>query len=312
MLVLPFILLASVNCFLLDNHQGNGGKATTNQNLTLSKLYEEMKLHEQKTTLLDNSLTLLTSQLQHKFDLLDKKLAEVEKQNKTIVDTVNLKQKYIQLEQKYLNLEHNYTALKMENNVLRNDRDRMENEMSSLRNETNQELAGLKNKSLLVDKNIENLKQLGSIKPLENLKMLQQEVKSISAQTSSLNMKEQARSQDFIALYSKVQKQEANSSRSMTNLGNQLKTLQTNHNASITDLGTQLKIFQKNQNTFSTAIEAKMHEATIRFNQTFIRLQQETYNSTRQGNNFGILLQHFISKIVFRQIKHTFSKETSK
>lgn len=46
-----------------------------------------------------------TSQLQKKFDLPDKKLAVMERQNITIPDAANLEQKYKQLEQKYLNLE---------------------------------------------------------------------------------------------------------------------------------------------------------------------------------------------------------------
>ncbi|CAC5389005.1 unnamed protein product [Mytilus coruscus] len=76
--------LGNVNSFLLDNPKENGWTATTNQYLTLSKLNEEMKLQRQNTAFLDNSLTLLTSQLQQKFDLLDKKLAEIDRQNETI------------------------------------------------------------------------------------------------------------------------------------------------------------------------------------------------------------------------------------
>lgn len=55
-----------------------------------------MKLHEQKTTLLDNCFNMLTSQLQKKFDLPDKKLAVMERQNITIPDAANLEQKYKQ------------------------------------------------------------------------------------------------------------------------------------------------------------------------------------------------------------------------
>ncbi|VDI63419.1 Hypothetical predicted protein [Mytilus galloprovincialis] len=279
MFVIYFILLASVNSFLLDNHLGNVGSLTTNQYLTLSKFLEETKLQHQETTKLrhdmDNSLAVLTNQLHQKFELLDKKLAEIERQNTTIPVDANFEQKYIQLEKKYLNLEQKYDTQE-------------------------QELARLRNKSLLVDQNIEDLRHLGSIKPLQDLQTLQKKVKYISAQTSSLNMKEQARGQDLIALFNRVQEQGANSTisisnlrtqlktsqmnhnTSITDLGKQIKTLQTNHNTSITDLHTSLKIFQNNQSTVFHEIESKMHDASLRDNQTFIQLQRQIDTSTEQ------------------------------
>lgn len=146
-----------------------------------------------------------------------------------------------------------------------------------------------------------------SIKPLQELKTLQKEVRSILAKTSSLKMKEQARSQDVLALYSQVQELTANSNRSTTNLstqimqmktlqmnsntsiidlGTQMKTLQTNHNTSITDLVTQLKIVQKNQSTALANFELKIHEATITGNQTFTHLQQQIDKSMDLGMAF--------------------------
>ncbi|VDI23361.1 Hypothetical predicted protein [Mytilus galloprovincialis] len=231
MLAFYFLLLASAYSFLLDNPQGNGGTAITNQYLTLSKFYEEMKLQQADTANVhretiklrhdtDNSLTLLTTQLQQKFDLLDKKLAEIAKPNDSNSDFVNLEQKYIQLERKYSNLEQNYIT-------------------------QGHELAMLKNKSRLLDKNIEDLQNLGSIKPLREITTLQQVVKSISAQTSMLNMKEQARSQDLIALYSKVQEEGYITNRSITDLNIQMNTLQTNHKTSINHLGAQIKIYRR-------------------------------------------------------------------
>lgn len=268
MLAFYFILLASAYSFLLDNPQGNGGTTITNQYLTISKFYEEMKLQQADTTNVrqetiklrhdtDTSLTLLTSQLQQKFDLLDKKLAEIERQNNSNSDFVNLEHKYIQLEQKYLNLEQNYIT-------------------------QGHELAMLKNKSRLLDTSIEDLKHLGSIKPLHEITTLQQKVKSISAQTSLLNMKEQARSQDLIALYSKVQEHEATNNRSITDLSTKLNTLQTNHNASITNLGTELRNVEKNQSIHFVDVESKMRAATIMNNQTFIHLQRQIDTSTEQ------------------------------
>lgn len=333
MLVLFFILLASVDSFLLDNPQENGGTATNDQYLTLSKFYAEMALQQKDTTNaheetqklrhdMDNSFALLTTQLQHKFDRLDEKLEELERQNETILDTLNLKQKYTELERKYLNLEQNYNTLKFENILLLNKKDEMEHTLFSLLNESNsqgQELTVLKTKSLMVEQNIKDLKHLENIKPLQEIQTLQKQVESISAQTSLLSMKEQARSQDFIALYSKVQAQQANSSSSITdlnlkmktiqsnhdisisNLGNKIKTLQSNHNTSFSDLitkietlqmtdntstkhlGAQLKILQKNQSILFAEMETKVHNAFIRDNKTHTRLQRQIDSNTEIG-----------------------------
>ncbi|VDI03666.1 Hypothetical predicted protein [Mytilus galloprovincialis] len=111
--------MAPAYSFLLDKPQGNGGTTITNQYLTVSKLYEEMKLQQADTANMrqealklrhdtNTSFTLLTSQLQQKFDHFDKKLAEIARQNDSNSDFINLEQKYIQLEQKYSNLEQNY------------------------------------------------------------------------------------------------------------------------------------------------------------------------------------------------------------
>ncbi|VDI23358.1 Hypothetical predicted protein [Mytilus galloprovincialis] len=131
MLAFYFLLLASAYSFLLENPQGNGGTTITNQYLTISKFYEEMKLQQADTANVhretiklrhdtDNSLTLLTSQLQQKFDLLDKKLAEIARHNDSNSDFINLEQKYIQLEQKYSNLEQNYITQGHELAMLKN------------------------------------------------------------------------------------------------------------------------------------------------------------------------------------------------
>lgn len=97
-----------------------------------------MKLQQQETTKLrhdtDNSLAFLTTQLKQKFDQLDKKLADIETQNETNPNAVNLDQKYKQLEQKYVNLEQNFNTLKVENNLLQNKKDEMEHILFILQN----------------------------------------------------------------------------------------------------------------------------------------------------------------------------------
>ncbi|VDI04046.1 Hypothetical predicted protein [Mytilus galloprovincialis] len=105
MMMFYFILFTTVNGFLLDNQASNGGQSLPpDQYMTLSKFYEEEKRLQQKmenlqqdTTLLrhdvDNSFVLLTNQLQQKLNLLDMKLAVIEKNNATNQDILELVEK---------------------------------------------------------------------------------------------------------------------------------------------------------------------------------------------------------------------------
>ncbi|CAG2221557.1 unnamed protein product [Mytilus edulis] len=110
MLIIYFLFFLTVHGFLLNNQQSNGGQTLpANQYMPLSTFFEEEKrlqqtmenLHHDTTTLrhdMDSSFALLTSQLQQKLDLLDTKLANIDKKNETKQD----------LEEKYKTLEQNY------------------------------------------------------------------------------------------------------------------------------------------------------------------------------------------------------------
>ncbi|CAG2198139.1 unnamed protein product [Mytilus edulis] len=141
MLVFYFILFTLVNGFLLDSQQSNGGQSLPpNQYMTLSKFFEEEKRLQQKmenlqqyNTLLrhdvDNSFVLLTTQLQHKLDLLDTKLAVIEKNNATNQDILELVEKNKALEQ-------SFNDLKNENAMLQTKYNEMENEFQLYKNNT--------------------------------------------------------------------------------------------------------------------------------------------------------------------------------
>ncbi|XP_063448220.1 uncharacterized protein LOC134727764 [Mytilus trossulus] len=290
MLMLYFILFTTINGFLLDSQQSNGGQSLpSNQYMTLSKFYEEEKrlqlkmenLHQDTFTLrhdMDNSFVLLTAQLQHKLDLLDMKLADIEKNNVTNEDVLKLEEKNKVLEQNYKNLQN-------ENTVLQNKYNRVENDYQLLKNKTKyldelllvqtglfndvlgnlsiqgRESTVLQNKSILMDQEISKLKQLGSIQPLKEIKTLQQSVQTITAQTNSLSMKERARSQDFLALYNMT-----------TNSLNEL------------EVRTHSKINQLENITLAQLhdIEKKSEETENLNNLTFSRIQQQINESTEQ------------------------------
>ncbi|CAG2198137.1 unnamed protein product [Mytilus edulis] len=230
---------------------------------------------QQDNTLLrhdvDNSFVLLTNQIKQKLDLLDTKIAVIEKNNATNQDILKLEEKNKALEQR-------------------------------------RESAVLRNKSILVDQEISNLKQLGSIQPLQEIKTLQQTVQTISAQTNSLSMKERARSQDFLALYnmttdslnnlevrtqSKIKQLEIDHISSVRAIDHRVDNLINKTRLSQYSVGTQLSNIQsdfmmKLQETENLTlvhlhnIEKKSEDMENRNNLTFSRIQKQINDSTEQ------------------------------
>ena len=309
------IFFSAVNGFLLDQ-QGNGGQTVpANQYMTLSKFFEEENrlqrkmenLQEDTTTLrhyVDNSLVLLTAQLQQKLDLLDTKLADIEKNNVTNEDLIKLVEKNKALEQNYNNLQNENTLLQKKYNQVENELQLVKNKteyldelslvQTGLFNEvlTNVSVQGrestvLRDKFILFDQEMSNLKQLGRIQPLQEIKTLQQTVQTISAQTNSLSIKERARGQDFMALYNmttsslndlevrtktKFKQVENDIDQRVDNLTNETRFAQH-------IVGIQLNNIHKNQSEFGR----KMQEIEHRENLLFSGLQKQINDSTELG-----------------------------
>ncbi|VDI62280.1 Hypothetical predicted protein [Mytilus galloprovincialis] len=330
MLMLILIVLPFGHGFLLDNSQVNAGQSLpANQYLTIAKFVEETNLLQQKvetdTTSLrhytDNSLALLAAQLQQKFDLIDAKITDKEAQNKTNQALVTLQQRYQALQQRYQALEQTYHNLKNENVILQGKLSVVESELLLIKNKTNindkrlemqkeccnetqtvlikqgHELSLLKNKSTAIDKDISSLNQLSSSKPLQQIKILEEKVQTLYSQTTTLSLKEHARSQDFLALYnmtthsftdlemrtdSKIQQLSNQHNISFSNIKNRMyrlnnDTLQS-HNTSVISLERSLEIqiknIEKNQSNQLGEIASGMQETEKRTNLTLSRLQK--------------------------------------
>ncbi|CAG2247649.1 unnamed protein product [Mytilus edulis] len=143
------------------------------------------------------------------------------------------KNEYLALEQKLNEVLIDNADLKRENMI-------MKNEMAAMRNA----LSALKMNHPNILEKIQDLQNLRSIKPLLEISVLQQSVKSNSDRIQFLSVHEQARRQDFLALYNMT----TDSSRRLTELetntsgqilqhqtytNNQLMNLQTTYNASL-------------------------------------------------------------------------------
>ncbi|VDH98350.1 Hypothetical predicted protein [Mytilus galloprovincialis] len=141
------------------------------------------------------------------------------------------------------------------------------------------------------------LKQLGNIKPLQEIQTLQQAVQTVSAQTHSLSVNERARSQDFLALYnmtidSKRVMNELNISTSShlrnldTKTSNQLSNLESRQNTTAADISNQLKKLktktykqlikiEQSQNSTAADIITKMEAKETSDNLTMTMVQKQ-------------------------------------
>ncbi|XP_063448449.1 interaptin-like [Mytilus trossulus] len=307
MLIIYLLFFLTIHGFLLNNQQGNGGQTLpANQYMPLSTFFEEEKrlqqtmenLHHDTTTLrhdMDSSFALLTAQLQQKLDLLDTKLANIDKKNETNQD----------LEEKYKTLEQNYNNVRNELQRVTNKTNHLDKLLlvqtglyyDALTNISIQasELAVLKNTVASLDKEILNLKQLSSIQPLREIKTLQNKVQIISAQTNSLSVQEHARSQDFLALYNLT----TSSLNELTvHTNSKLNQLENEHNTSVRlmdhrmeflmnetrmtqqSMDIQFSNIQKNQSDSINEISMRLQETDKRDNLKFSDLQKQMNDST--------------------------------
>ncbi|VDI63477.1 Hypothetical predicted protein [Mytilus galloprovincialis] len=308
MLFLYVILVPFIHGFLLDNQpSGNGQTIANGQILTTSKFYEEIKLRDQATERLrqdtslwqhqiNTNLALLTSQLQQKFNTLEQTLSADQMRNETKHDLELL-------EKRYHLLEENFNKLQKENNVLQKNYVLVVNDLMAIKNKTHrveesgfaqervnnatflhlrvqdEELNTIKNKSLQVEKDISALRQLANIKPLQEIGTLQQTVKILSTKTNSLSMNEQARRQDFLALFNIT----VDTKKSLANLGtlmsrriNELEHNQTDTNIDMEQhLETLFQRIQISQNNTVMEFENAIREAERSANDTYSMMKRQ-------------------------------------
>ncbi|VDI51013.1 Hypothetical predicted protein, partial [Mytilus galloprovincialis] len=282
-----FLVFLSAHGFLLDKTQSTSGQSgTSNQYVTASEFFDETKARhledQQLRRYVDKALAVLTSQLEHKFDALDQKFLRGENQSVSIQVYESLEQKYTDLERKYTDLEHKYKSVNNEFKVIKSHFWSVQNKTSENRND------------------IHMLKQLGNIKPLQEIQTLQQDLKSVSAQTHSLTVNERARRQDFLALYNitinqksalsvlnatsreqlmKLRELETNNSKQLLRLGQ----FETNTSKQLLRLGEletntskQLLRLEQNHNSTTAGIISKMEEMEKQENKTMSVIQKQT------------------------------------
>ncbi|CAC5417852.1 unnamed protein product [Mytilus coruscus] len=188
-----FTVFVATTGFLLESNFPNNGtisSGTNKQFLTIAEFYETKKnqQHEHdelahKIELMrhdnDKTLTLLTSQIQNKLSTLEHAVSKISAINKT--DS---------FEQKYRELIANHTELQKQFDSLRTEYTSLANEQMVTQNKV---------KSL--EEKMKSMGELKAVQQLQELTNLKDKVHTIESQTHSLAVHEQARSQDFLALY---------------------------------------------------------------------------------------------------------------
>ncbi|CAG2193055.1 unnamed protein product [Mytilus edulis] len=243
--------------FLLDSKNSSSlvGKPTY---LTVSEYYgdknqihselekEQEILNQQHKSYRDQqekTMNLLTNQLQQKFDLIEKKLAAQMANNETKAIAA-LEKKNQELENKYNTIQGKLTAKEhMYNEIAENNTKlqeaiatqekktaNLQHDLLTVQTKCEAEINIAVNKTLALGQKITQLEQLQGIKQLQTLQTLQGQVQTFDSRINLLTSHEQARNQDFLALYNLT-----TSSRHELeyNMNNQLQTIQKNQNKTV-------------------------------------------------------------------------------
>lgn len=191
--ICSLFFVCAMEGFLLETNTPGNQAAGNNHYLTLSEFYEAKKQEKYDFSVLrhqmeqmqldsDKTLALLTTQVKEKFAALEKNTSGIKAEN----DTRELEK----LQQKYRELEENNT--KLEEHV-----DNLQLKYKQLEDKFSNEIGTLKRK-------VEMLDQLKVVQQLTDISALQLKVDKIDSQTHSIAVNQQARNQDFLALYNQT------------------------------------------------------------------------------------------------------------
>ncbi|XP_071135088.1 uncharacterized protein [Mytilus edulis] len=169
----------------------------------------------------EQTLQLLTTQLQQKLTVMDDKLKQSNKPN----DTIEL----AYLEHKNQDLEMNLTILQEKHRLL---------QISYVRQKDQLDL--LKNTSAQVIKELSELKQLKSVNQTLDLSVVKSRIQSLEQKTDLLTNNQNARSQDFLALYNVTRVTDSNVNQIGKQFAIQLRS-EIGQNATIANMANNIK-----------------------------------------------------------------------
>ncbi|VDI69475.1 Hypothetical predicted protein [Mytilus galloprovincialis] len=206
------------------------------------------------------------------------------------------KQKHSQLLKKYSVLENEIIAIKNKTKQAEEKEVHQESINKGIDMQfriQGEELNTMRNKSLEVEKEVLSLKQLANIKPLNAINNIQQTVNTLTSQTNSLRVNEQARSQDFFALFNMTVDTKKTLAEFSKNVNSQIQQLVYNQNVSLVaiehHMTSELYDFRIIQNKTLVDIKNMVRAAENHTNGTLASLQNQISQSVEKVAMTGFL-----------------------
>lgn len=189
MITMKVVVLISVfvfnTGFLLKDQNPQQSGSVSNQYPSMAKyLADQSSMHQELETLRrqqEMSMNLLTSQLEQKLVEMEAKIPEQSSRNDTC------KVLYEKLEQNVQEVTQNNT--------------RLVGDLETLHHRYNLLNRAFENTTTKLENSLQELKKLKNIQQLQSLNNLNEKIQKIDSSINSLRSHEQARNQDFLALY---------------------------------------------------------------------------------------------------------------
>lgn len=249
--LLAFIFIFScIHGFLLEN--GNPPNGQDKGYLTLSQFIDE---RDQLDHQVEQRFSVMSTQLTQKFRELEQKIIDNSSNNETMRI----------MEQAMEGLTRNYTLLLSQYEALKSDHE-------ALKQTCSENVAQIKNETRRIQEKMADFQNLNSMKPLQEIRNLEQEVHQLSVATTAFSAKEKARTDDFLALY--------NQTLNIMRIQRSMKTMQNNYGKAIQNV---TQYVSENDNLI-TNVHKRLNETTRNLETKISSVQkkvvdlQNTYN----------------------------------
>ncbi|XP_063409001.1 uncharacterized protein LOC134692478 [Mytilus trossulus] len=262
--LLLLMFLSLVYGFLLDTNKIQSGNQPTTQDqyLTVSEFFDsktELQNGIQQARLetnglrhdMDNKLTLLTSQIQQILGSFKQQISK----NDTIVE----------LQDKYGDLIDNFTMLQNKYIHLQDKYVTQESELLFLRNKTSS-----------LERRVTDLDNLKSVQTIKNEFELKQQVQLLQSETHVLTVNEQARRQDFQALYNLT----LNLGKKADKLDDKIQNADFRSNMSLLDIRKEIDDLALNQTNLTNAKVQKIANDTSK---SLAAINQQIVKTNKKG-----------------------------
>ena len=237
--------------------------------------HQQETYHDQQ----QRTLNLLTTQLQQRFQMIENRYGKHNETNKAMEA---LEQKYMNLELMYTSLKEtmnskdllyqelaqNYTqmqeVLTTQDQLCKYNYSKIQQEIERIQAHCNTQISMITNKTITVEHKIGRLEQANSTHQL-SLQNLKEEMQHCHSKIHVLTSHEEARNQDFLALYNltKLSRSDINELANKTNM--QLKLLEETHNLSFSSIQQKEN---KNLHTLYNLSAVSMRKINALANQT--------------------------------------------